>query len=174
MQIPGFRKKTADSTADAAHTSKPLPQLAAVVFHSSRFLVRFYRCAYSTFALALLMAFYSFIVAQPAWLILLVVLWWGLWRAYTRSLAQEPTGFLAFTGDNGEGGRWMYGSARAHTPEFLQLAGSVLCWPWIIILPLRNPQTGKVITLPIFSDALTASDNACLRRWLHACLIPKG
>ncbi len=175
MQIPGFRKKTTDSSVtDVVPVSKPLPLLVAVRFNRSRSLVVFYRFAYSVFALALLLVFCPFIIEQPAWLLLFACLCWGLWRAYGHSLAQEPTGSLAFTGGNWEDGRWLYDSASEHAPTSLQLAGPVLCWPWIIILPLRNPQTAKVITLPIFSDALTVSDNACLRRWLQACLIPKG
>ena len=169
MQIPDYRNRQTDRALDFVTSLKSLPMLAAVSLRSSCYLRWFYRCAYGLFALALVLVFYPFIFKQIAGLVLLVLLWWGLYRGYRYSLAQEPRGTLRYSE-----GYWIFERAGGETLASLQLAGSVVCWSWVVILPLRDSETGKSHYLPIFSDALTVSDNASLRRWLGACLIPKG
>lgn len=169
MQILDCRKKTADQFIDPASSTKPLPLLAAVTFQSSRYFLRFYRCTYSVIAFAMLLVFYPFIDEQLPWLIVLALLWWGLWRAYKYSLVQEPRGELCFSGEH-----WIYQPAERGSLGGLHMSGAALCWSWIIILPLHSLESGKTCNLLIFGDALTVSDNARLRRWLQACLVPKG
>jgi len=53
------------------------------------------------------------------------------------------------------------------------LVGDVLCWPWLIILPLKT-MDGCSRLLLLGSDALEPADQARLRTWLRACLKPKG
>jgi hypothetical protein len=169
VQIPDFKNRTADRALDPVSSLKPLPALAAVSLRSSFHLLWFYRGAYSLFALALLLVFYPFILKHIAGLVVLALLWWGLWWSYRYSLKHEPVGALRFSE-----GSWIYQRADGETLPGLQLAGPVVCWSWVIILPLRDSETGETYRLPVFNDALTASDNASLRRWLQACLIPKS
>ncbi len=183
MQIPDF-KKAVDSEYPTASPQvlKPLPALVAVQLNTSRFGLNLYRYSYSVFALSLLLVFYPFILAQPLWLLALAICWCGLWWAYRQQSHRNMTGLLGFC-DN----HWQW-EQDGRTCQ-LELAGAVVCWSWLIVLPLReiaatsslttnpsrgNHNTGKVRQLVIFSDALTSADNARLRRWLRACLVPRA
>lgn|GEM_PF-1113262 len=175
MQIPAFNK-VADNTYPAATPPdlKPLPALTAVQLNNSRFGLSLYRCSYAVFAASLMLVFYPFILAQSLWLLALTICWCGLGLAYRQQNRSGVTGLLGF-GDN----HWQLEEADRTCQ--LELAGEVLCWPWLIVLPLRETladptsrNTSKIRWLVIFGDALSKEDNARLRRWLRACLIPKA
>jgi hypothetical protein len=168
VQIPAFKKTVdADQAGVDASVLKPLPLLAAVHINHSHMGFLLYRCSYFTFALSLLLAFYNYVVDQPFWLLLLVFCLSGLWFAYRREITHSVTGRLSYSGDH-----WLLEQdGRAYQ---LELAGEVLCWSWLIILPLRDIADTKVRRVIIFGDALNKNDNARLRRWLRACLIPKA
>lgn len=168
MQIPVF-KKAADSHLVPADSSalKPLPPLAAVALNSSRFGVLLYRYSYGAFAASLLLVFSPFIIAQPLWLLALLLGWYGLWREYRKQSSRFVVGALSFSGNH-----WLL-EQKEGTCQFM-LAGEVLCWSWLIILPLREIESGKTRRLLMFSDTLNKNDNARLRRWLRACLTPKA
>lgn len=172
MQTPAF-KKTADQALLESEYSplKPLPPLAAVYIAQSRFAVLLYRCGYGAFALSLLLVFYPFVIAQPFWLLGLILCYAGLWWAYHQQLKSCITCTIRFA----DGSWWLEQDGNCSQME---LAGDVLCWSWLIILPLRNAANdstkGKVQRVMVFNDALSSSDNARLRRWLRACLVPKG
>lgn len=167
MQTPAFKKTVdADPIVVSASALKPLPPLAAVRINDSRMGFLVYRCSYFTFALSLLLAFYNYVVDQPFWLLLLAFCLSGLWFAYRRQITQFVSGRLSYSGDY-----WLLeqdGCTYQH-----ELAGEVLCWSWLIVLPLRDIADTKVRRVIIFGDALNKNDNARLRRWLRACLIPK-
>ena len=168
MQIPAFKKAVdVDHPAVSALVLKPLPPLAAVQINSSRLGSLLYRCSYSAFALSLLWVFAPFIIEQPLWVLGLLLCWGGLWWAYCQQLNHCLTGALGFHADN-----WVL--EQSGCSSRLELAGEVLCWRWLIILPLRDIACGKIRWLLLFSDALSRSDNARLRRWLRACLTPKA
>lgn len=173
MQIPVF-KKVVDSLAGKAVDSpdfpsslKPLPPLVAVYINASRHRSILYRCSYFLFALSLLFAFYPFVLEQPAWILGVIVSIYGLWVLYHREMKNDLTGSLGFASN-----QWFF--EQAGSQYQLELAGEVLCWSWIIILPFRETTSGKAHRLLIFNDALSKEDNARLRAWLRACLIPKA
>lgn len=168
MQIPVFKKAvdTNNIIADSP-VLKPLPLLAAVYINNSRFGVLLYRFSYGVFALSLLLVFYPFIVAQPLWLLGLLACSYGMWRAYRRNITGCVVGSLSFSG-----GHWWL--AQDGCTCQLDLAGEVLCWPWLISLPLREMAGGKFRRIIIFGDSLNKGDSARLRRWLRACLTPKA
>jgi len=164
VQIPVF-KKAVDT--DVISALKPLPLLAAVCINNSRFALLLYRCSYCLFALSLLLVFYPFIIERPFWVLGLVLCWGGLWVVYRREIKRCVTGALSFSGSY-----WVLEQDDCTCQ--LELAGEVLCWSWLIILPLRETSTGKARRLSVFGDALSKEDNASLRRWLRACLTPKA
>jgi len=168
VQIPAF-KKAVDTDNIAADSSilKPLPLLVAVHINNSRFGFLLYRCSYAVFALSLLLVFYPFINEQPLWLLGLLLCWLGLWLMYRQQSSSCITGKLSFSGDH-----WLL-EQEERTCQ-LTLASEVLCWSWLIILPLRETAKGKIRCVLIFGDALNKDDNARLRRWLRACLTPKA
>lgn len=168
MQIPVF-KKAADTETSIADSSvlKPLPMLAAVCINPSRLALLLYRCSYSVFALSLLLVFYPFVIEQPFWVLALILCWGGLWIVYRREIKNCVTGALSFSGNH-----WVL--AQDCGTSQLELAGEVLCWSWLIILPLRESATGKARRLLVFGDALSKEDSTSLRRWLRACLTPKA
>lgn len=168
MQIPVFNK-AADTENSVAVSSvlKPLPMLVAVYINHSRFALLLYRCSYGLFALSLLLVFYPYIIQQPFWALGLILGWVGLWLMYQREIKSCVTGALSFSGNH-----WVF-EQDGQTCQ-LELAGEVLCWSWLIILPLRETATGKARRLLIFRDALSKDHNASLRRWLRACLTPKA
>jgi hypothetical protein len=168
VQTPAF-KKAVDTDVITADSSvlKPLPMLAAVYINHSRFGVLLYRCSYAVFALSLLLVFYPFISEQPLWLFGLTLCWGGVWLVYRRESRRCVTGALSYSGDH-----WLL--EQDGSTYQLTLAGDVLCWPWLIILPLREIASGKIRWILIFGDALNKDDNARLRRWLRACLTPKA
>lgn len=168
MQIPVFKKAT-DTDNGVADSSvlKPLPGLAAVCISNSRFALLLYRYSYGVFALSLLLVLYPFIVEQPFWFSGLVLCWLGLWLLYRREINNCVAGALSYSGNH-----WVF-EQDGRTCQ-LKLAGEVLCWSWLIILPLRETASGKIRRLLIFGDVLNKDDNARLRRWLRACLTPKA
>lgn len=168
MQTPVCKKAIDTNLAIAAiSATKPLPPLAAVRIAKSRLGVLLYRCGYGAFALSLLLVFYPFFSAQPLWLFPLILGWLGLWWGYCQQLQKCVTGVLGFTNDKW----WLELEERSLQ---LELAGDVLCWTWLVILPLRDSASGKLHQLVIFGDALTNSDWARLHRWLRACLVPRA
>lgn len=168
MQIPAFKKAvdTDEITADPS-VLKPLPLLAAVHINNSRFALLLYRCSYGLFALSLLLVFCPYIIDQPFWVLGLVFCWSGLWLTYRREISSCATGALSFSGNH-----WFF-EQEGRTCQS-ELAGEVLCWSWLIILPLRETATGKARRLCVLGDALSKEDNASLRRWLRACLTPNA
>jgi len=164
VQIPGF-KKTAESSLIVS-SSKPLPVLAAVSIFPSPGLLCFYRCAYLLLAACLLSAIFPWLVTNVVWLVLLLAGWLGLWRTYKHQQGNFFAGELWF-----EQGDWSL-MAMGETRKY-QLAGEVLCWSLLIILPLREVDTGKCRYLLIANDALSPADGARLRTWLRVCLKPK-
>jgi hypothetical protein len=183
VQIPVFKKAVdKDVLSATSNRSKPLPALAPVQLNHSCFGLLLYRCSYAVFALSLILVFYPFIFIQPVWLLALAVSWWGLWWAYRQKNTWSVIGLLEF-----RDGHWQL-EQDGRTCQ-LELAGEVVCWPWLIILSLREitdhqasashqsdakHKTGDVLWLVIFGDALSSADNARLRRWLRACLIPQA
>jgi hypothetical protein len=168
VQIPAFKKAVdTDNLVASSSVLKPLPLLMAVHINKSRFGALLYRGSYSVFALSLLLALYPFIVEQPFWLSGLILCWSGLWLVYRRETKGCVTGALSFSGTH-----WLL-EQEDHICQ-LELADEVLCWPWLIILPLRETVGGKIRRVLIFGDALNRDDNARLRRWLRACLTPKA
>ncbi len=168
MQIPVF-KKAVDTNLITADSSvlKPLPRLAAVSINRSRLGSLLYFCSYGAFAASLLLVFYPFIIEQALWGLALLLCWGGVWWAYHQTNGHFVVGALSFA-DN----YWLL--EQAGRSSQLNLAGEVLCWSWLIILPLRDTEGGKACRLLLFSDALSKNDNARLRRWLRACLTPKA
>ncbi|PUA26538.1 MAG: hypothetical protein B0W54_22575 [Cellvibrio sp. 79] len=164
VQIPGY-KKTADLQA-VSSSSKPLPVLVAVSIFPSRWLLYFYRCTYLLLAACLLLIIFPWLITNIAWAILLVAGWWGLWRGYRYQQKDLFAGELGF-----ESGEWLL-KAVGVTGKY-QLAGEVLCWPLLIILPLRELDTRKCRYLLIANDSLSPVDGARLRTWLRVCLKPK-
>lgn len=168
MQIPAFNKSTdADSGVTDSSPLKPLPSLAAVHIKNSRFALCLYHCSYGVFALSLLLVFYPYIIDNFLWIFGLIFCWASLWRVYRREITARPTGVLSFSED-----RWLFDQDGCTCQ--LALAGEVLCWSWLIVLPLLDTTTGKSRRLLVFNDALNKHDNARLRRWLRACLTPKA
>jgi hypothetical protein len=183
VQIPVF-KKAVDNIADEAidspdvpHSLKPLPPLVAVRLGSSRHRLILYRCSYFLFAVSLLFAFYPYILEQPVWVLGLILSVVGLWVIYRKEMANDLVGSLGFA-DNS----WVFEQAGRRYQ--LELSGDVVCWPWIIILPFRETTIGERVSgettskkarrLLILNDALGKEDNARLRAWLRACLVPKA
>lgn len=141
--------------------------LAAVYINPSRFGSLLYRYSYAVFALSLLLVFYPYIGEQPLWLLVSILCCFGLWLLYRQEIGRTVTGALSFSGHH-----WLLEKDGCICQ--LVLAGEVLCWPWLIILPLREIASGKIRWILIFGDAVNKSDNARLRRWLRACLTPKA
>jgi hypothetical protein len=181
VQIPGF-KKTAkaeglllDVSVDlSAPSLKALPPLAVLPILDSSFLRILYRFFYCLFAVALLIALAPYItdsrstlIQNLGWVSLWLITCLGLWFFYKRQCVLIPVGSLAY-----ENGLWILWDGRIKTNYLL--AGEVLCWPWLIILPLKNVTTGRKRYVLLGSDALGSADQARLRTWLRACLKPKG
>lgn len=162
-------KKPADSeigSADSSHL-KPLPSLAAVHITCSHLALCLYRGCYGVFALSLLLILYPYIINNFLWSFGLIFCWAALWRVYRHEINTLTAGVLCFSD-----GHWQFDQGGCTCQ--LVLAGEVLCWSWLIVLPLRDTTTGKSRCLLVFSDALNKQDNARLRRWLRACLTPKA
>jgi len=168
VQIPVFKKAVdTDSIAADSSVPKPLPLLTAVYINNSRFGCLLYRCSYGVFTLSLLLVFYPFIYEQILWVLVLILCLGGLWLLYRRETKNCVTGMLSYSGDH-----WLL--EQDGRSFQLALAGEILCWSWLIILPLRDMASSKVQRVLIFSDAVNKDDNARLRRWLRACLTPKA
>lgn len=153
---------------------KTLPSLAVFSILDSSFLRTLYLSFYCLFAGALLVAFtpyifasHSILVQQLSWFGCLQASWIGLWFIYKSQCAALPVGTLAY-----ENSFWIWQEGKT-TTNYL-LAGEVLCWPWLIILPLKNVTTGRKRYVLLAGDALGPADQARLRTWLRACLKPKG
>ena len=61
-------------------------------------------------------------------------------------------------------GQWLLNGEPA------ELAGSVVFWSWVMVLPLRNLQTGALQRLVICTDSTTNDDWRRLRVWLNMTL----
>lgn len=163
-----------DYPGSADNRSKALPDLAALVISPSGVLRFIYRTAYSLFALAITLALYPYLtdpdshtVQRILLLMLLVLFVLLLWYGFKRQMAAIPQGCLAYQAQ-----RWQLTGAGIR--QDFHLRGAVLCWPWVIILPLSELESGTKQTLVLAKDALSAADQARLRTWLRACLRPKG
>lgn len=167
MQIPGFKKAARSlSSSNAASSLKPLPPLAVVSVHHSLLLTYGYRLIYACFAISIL------IVLLPRlghflWLGLLVLLWCGLWRLYRQQVTSLFEGKVWYENDE-----W-YIRHGAGDSRYL-LAGEVVCWSFMLVLPLRDQKTGSIRYVVIANDSLSPADNARLRTWLRVCLRPKS
>lgn len=197
VQIPGFKNLTTDSQSldrsiiGSLELSdvqpKALPALAVLSISGSSFLCRLYLMFYCTMMAAIWVAFAPYLldadtgIVKPI-LCLCTAILSSCWLAhlYLRQKAAIPVGLLAYQAEGGnysgvvngfEEGYWIFTGSGGNVKY--QLAREVLCWPWLIILPLKN-QAGVIKNLFIAMDALDAADQARLRTWLRACLRPKG
>lgn len=170
MQIPGF-KKAVDSLSDSSSSLKPLPALAPVAVSLSRQLIYCYQIAYLLLAMCLLLVVSPWLIVDPAWVIFLAVTWLVLWVGYLHQKINLFVGTLWF-----EQRHWSLqqdGTQGRKIIKKYQLAGEVLCWPLLIILPLQEVDNKKRKYLLIANDALSPADRARLRTWLRVCLKPK-
>lgn len=53
---------------------------------------------------------------------------------------------------------------------YCELAADIVCWQWIIIIPLYCPQRQKILRIILLNDSLHAKDNAKIRRWIYSHL----
>lgn len=181
VQIPVFKKPTCDTDGlltdelieSSASTSKALPPLAVLSISASVFLRTFYRVFYGVFALSLFAALIPYIssvdievTVRFVWFVILLCSCAGLWHLYARQCAAIPFGSLAYGN-----GYWILCDKKEQMN--CVLSGDVLCWPWLIILPLES-ELGKKRFLLLCRDAIKPADQARLRTWLRACLRPKG
>lgn len=180
MQTPGFNKKATDacgllpqSSQAPSPASKALPPLAVLTIRDSAFLRRFYRCFYCLFAVALIIALGPYLsderssaITRLIWCCATLLGCIGLWCVCQRQCRAIPAGSLAY-----ENGLWVLRDKNKLMNYVL--AGDVLCWPWLIILPLKT-MDGCSRLLLLGADALEPADQARLRTWLRACLKPKG
>ena len=182
MQIPAFKKPTADTvdlladgaSGPSASASKALPPMAVLSISTSAFLRIFYRLFYGLFVLSLFIALFPYIsdvntggVVRLVWLALLLGGCIGLWHLYALQCAAIPVGSLAY--ENG----FLVLSNNQKEQLNCVLVGEVLCWPWLIVLPLQSEDGSKRFLL-LCHDAIKPADQARLRTWLRACLRPKG
>lgn len=167
MQIPVSKQAVESDSPDFPSLLKPLPSLPAVQINASRHRLILYRCSYLLFTLSVLSAFYPFVREQYVWAFGVIVTSGGLWAMYRREMAKDLAGSLSFVGN-----QWVFDQASGRYQ--LELAGEVVCWPWIIILPFRATNGRKSRRLLIFNDALSKADNVRLRAWLRASLVPKA
>lgn len=181
MQIPAFKKTATDavelqidgSIDSAISVAKTLPPLAVFPISASVLLRRFYRFFYSAFCLSLFIAFFpsinspaTGILACVFWFVMLLCACVGLWFLCARQCSAIPFGTLAY-----ENGFWVL--CEQQKQSRCVLVGEVLCWPWLIILPLQS-EAGRKRFLLLCHDALQPADQARLRTWLRACLKPKS
>lgn len=179
VQIPVSKKTTANAVdllsdgVACSSASKALPPLAIFSISASVFLRTFYRLFYGTFVLSLVIALIPYVgnvdigvAMRLVWLAVLLGGCIGLWHLYRRQCLAIPVGSLAY-----ENGYWILRDKK----ELMNcvLSGDVLCWPWLIILPLES-ELGKKRFLLLCRDAINPADQARLRTWLRACLRPKG
>ncbi len=169
MQTPGCRK-TVNPVTEITSSSllKPLPSLVAVTITLSSWLIYFYRITYALFAACVCLVLFPWIIINPFWLIILVGSWCGLWVSYRYQAQTLFSGALWF--DQGE---WILKADKC-APQKYQLAGEVLCWSLLIILPMREMESGTRKYLLVTNDAVSPADRARLRTWLRVCLKPKG
>lgn len=171
MPIPDF-KKTADlqplAAASLSIPTKPLPSLAVVTVGYSRNLVHCYRLVYGCFVMGLLLAG-STQVSQynSGWAAVFVALMVVLCCLYRRQVVQVFTGTIW-----SEQGNWVL-RRGALTKKYV-LAGEVTCWPFVVVLPLRDQESQQLRYLVIAADSISPADNARLRTWLRVCLRPRG
>lgn len=50
---------------------------------------------------------------------------------------------------------------------YCELRSEIVCWQWVIVIPLFCPQSRKTLSLVVFKDSLSVKDNSSLRRWIH-------
>ena len=51
---------------------------------------------------------------------------------------------------------------------YCELNAEILCWQWILIIPLYSAESRSVIRLVILRDSIGAEENSILRRWIHS------
>lgn len=51
---------------------------------------------------------------------------------------------------------------------YCELNAEILCWQWILIIPLYSAESRSVIRLVILRDSISAEENSILRRWIHS------
>lgn len=150
-----------------APTTKLRSELAMVLVHKSSYLHRGYQLIFVLFALGFISASMPWLLASLWWCLVgiafLIMLWW----CYRRQVSSIFNG------------RFWYEQGRWHLRSDLfccrgKLSGDVICWPMLIVLPIRDDFTGKTKHFLICKDALSEADNARLRTWLRVCLRPKG
>lgn len=181
MPIPAL-KKTVESggslpveySGSADTALKVLPDLAALTISPSSFLCSIYCLAYGMFAFAVTLALYPYLTDSDGdftrrilLFILLALFVLLLWFGCKRQVSVIPQGYLAYQSEY-----WQL--TRAGIRKDFRLSGEVLCWPWLIILPLSDVESGRRQTIVLAKDALSVADQARLRTWLRACLRPKA
>lgn len=166
MQIPDY-KKLGELVPAASSSAKPVPPLAQIIVQRSRRLITFYRIVYGALATSFSVAFYPWLAVSYGWWGVLILIMYLLFSAYSRQVANVFEGAFWY-----EKGCWhLKVDGRVHRHL---LAGEVVCWSHVIVLPLMNTLTAKKVTIVIAADSLSPSDNSRLRTWLRVCLKPKG
>jgi hypothetical protein len=51
---------------------------------------------------------------------------------------------------------------------YCELSTDIVCWQWIIIIPLYCSQRQKMLRIILLNDCLNAKDNAKIRRWIYS------
>lgn len=51
---------------------------------------------------------------------------------------------------------------------YCELSADILCWQWILIIPLYSAESRCVNRLVILQDSISAEDSSVLRRWIHS------
>jgi hypothetical protein len=65
-------------------------------------------------------------------------------------------------------GIWLVEFQNRHF--YCELQSEIVCWQWIIIIPLYSPQSRKTFRIILLKDSLQAKADASLRRWVHSQL----
>lgn len=166
MQILDYKKQP-EATVQPASSKKTLPPLAAITVGKSSGLVNLYRLIYGAFAAGLLVALLPWLTNRYWWWAILIVLWLCLRKSYKAQVAGIFHGSIWY-----EQGLW-HVKSNGGVIRYV-LTGEAVCWPFLLILPLREKGARKIRHLMIAEDSLSPADNARIRRWLRVCLKPKG
>jgi len=104
--------------------------------------------------------------SNPFSVFLLCSLWLALhflYGIYSKNKLQPQNIFTHISVKNGI---WSVHSLERH--NYCELRSAILCWQWIVIIPLYCPQTRTALRLILPKDSLSPADNAVLRRWLRS------
>lgn len=51
---------------------------------------------------------------------------------------------------------------------YCELSADIVCWQWIIIIPLYCAQKQKTLRIILLNDSFCAKDDAKIRRWIYS------